>query len=158
MGIRETIQNRATNQSASWAIIAAILAPLITAFTSSNFTAAIPIENLVFSFAMTAMLLLYNRDDKKQEHNNAAATLTNPKTTERLSDNMGNIALAMKTMEVQSIQNEVDAYLNLKAKELASKESKPTTQTLTYDNLASAVNTTEASGFSALKEQMISLE
>jgi len=111
MGIRETIQNRATNQSAAWAIAAAIIAPLVTALTNSQFTAMIPMENLVFSFAMLAMLLLFIKDDKKQEHNNAAATLTNPKTTERLSDNMADVAKAMKSMETDAIKAEVDEYI-----------------------------------------------
>ena len=111
MGIRETIQNRATNQSAAWAIAAAIIAPLVTALTNSQFTAMIPMENLVFSFAMLAMLLLFIKDDKKQEHNNAAATLTNPKTTERLSDNMADVAKAMKSMETDAIKAEVDKYI-----------------------------------------------
>jgi len=104
-GMKETIQNRTTNQSASWAIIAAIVAPLIAHFMDNGFTDALSNSNLIFTFALIAMFLIFITNDKRQEHDNASSALTTPKVVEqltvRLEDVMHGFADAFKEAREQ---------------------------------------------------------
>ena len=84
-GLKETIQNRATNQSAAWAIIAAIVSPLLGFFMENGFGIDASIPNMIFSFALIFMLLMFIANDKKAEHGNASAALTEPKILEQLT-------------------------------------------------------------------------
>lgn len=83
-GLKETIQNRATNQSASWSIILAITIPAITYLIDNKFCVSDDsITSLLWAFGMVTMLLLFITNDKKQEHSNAESNLTNPKILEQ---------------------------------------------------------------------------
>lgn len=103
-GITEAIQNRATIQTALMGLLIGIWTPLISSLVSSNFCLDVPIENMAFMIILTVILLMFMRDDKRQEHRNAIATLTNPKILEQNLDRQA----SMITAQVESIRSCVE--------------------------------------------------
>ena len=103
-GIKETIQNRATNQSAAWAVIAAIAAPLVSALVGSEFKIVIPVNTLVFTFALMAMFLIFISHDKQQEHDKAVQIVTEPKYLEQFLDRYKQICDGFSSAVEQAIK------------------------------------------------------
>jgi hypothetical protein len=88
MGVKETVQNRLTNQSAAWGVIAAIVTaalPLLSIDTPLGFDG---LQKLTWVTAMVLIAMIFIRSDKQQEHTNAAAALTNPKILEQTCDRL----------------------------------------------------------------------
>ena len=86
MGMRETIQNRLTNQSAAWAALLLFLTPISQQFQLYE---ALPPTSIAYTVSLTMLFLLFIRMDKQQEHNKAAALLTEPKYLEQFLDRFG---------------------------------------------------------------------
>lgn len=83
MGMRETIQNRLTNQSAAWAALMLVLAPVAQQF---DVYVPLPVTNIGFVVALVIVILVFIRSDKNQEHHRANAVITNPKYLEQFLD------------------------------------------------------------------------
>ena len=100
-----------TSQSGYMAIIFMILIPFVKTMILSDFAAIVPIENIIFTGAFLAMLIIANYKDKKQEHNNAASALTTPKTTESFLDGMEKIAEGIKATQADDIKMMVKEFV-----------------------------------------------
>lgn len=83
MGIRESIQNRLTNQSAAWAALMLVLAPIAQQF---DIYEPMPTTNIGFVLALVILILIFIRSDKSQEHEKASTIITNPKFLEQFLD------------------------------------------------------------------------
>ena len=94
-----------TAQSGYMALILLVLVPFFKTMLLSDFSATVPLENIITTLALVAMLSIANFKDKKQEHDIASASLTNPKIVERNFERMEKLATANAILYADAVKS-----------------------------------------------------
>jgi len=127
-----------TIQSGYMSLILLILIPFVRTMLMSDFTAIVPMWNLIATIVILGILTIANFKDKMQEHTTAAVQLANPKVIDSAVDSFTKMSESLKKLQLEEIKQAVkDCLLEI---QMEAKLKKQEAEMLA--DAATGINTT----------------